>query len=46
LIVADESGIVVIRSREIENIPTRAEERCRKEAALTNELRADCTTRN
>ena len=46
LIVADESGIVVIRAREIEDILTRAEGRCRNEAALMNELRADCTTRN
>jgi 4-hydroxy-4-methyl-2-oxoglutarate aldolase len=44
LIVPDESGIAVIRAQEIEDILTRAEERCRKEAALMNELRAGRTT--
>jgi 4-hydroxy-4-methyl-2-oxoglutarate aldolase len=44
LIVADESGIVVIRPQEVEHILARAEERCRKEAALMNELRAGRTT--
>jgi 4-hydroxy-4-methyl-2-oxoglutarate aldolase len=44
LIVADESGIVVIRPQEVEHILARAEERCRKEAALMNELRGGRTT--
>jgi 4-hydroxy-4-methyl-2-oxoglutarate aldolase len=44
LIVADESGIVVIRPQEIEQILARAEERFRKEAVLMNELRAGRTT--
>jgi regulator of RNase E activity RraA len=44
LIVAEESGIVVIRAQEIEDILTRAEERCRNETALMNELRAGRTT--
>jgi hypothetical protein len=43
LIVGDESGIVVIRQQEIEDILARAEERCRKEAALMNKLRASRT---
>lgn len=44
LIVADESGIVVIRPQEAEHILARAEERCRKEAAMMKELRAGRTT--
>jgi 4-hydroxy-4-methyl-2-oxoglutarate aldolase len=44
LIVADESGIVVIRPQEVEQILARAEERCRKEAALMNELQGGRTT--
>jgi 4-hydroxy-4-methyl-2-oxoglutarate aldolase len=44
LIVADESGIVVIRSKEAEHVLARAQERCRKEAAMMNELRAGRTT--
>jgi 4-hydroxy-4-methyl-2-oxoglutarate aldolase len=44
LIVADESGIVVIRPHEAEDILARAEERCRKEAAMMDELRGGRTT--
>jgi len=44
LIVAHESGIAVIWGQEIEDILPRAEECCRKEAALMNELRAGRTT--
>lgn len=44
LIVADESGIVVIRPEEAEHVLERAEERCCKEAAMMNELRAGRTT--
>ncbi len=44
LIVADESGIVVIRPQEAEDILARAEERCRKEAAMMDELRGGRTT--
>jgi 4-hydroxy-4-methyl-2-oxoglutarate aldolase len=44
LIVADESGIVVIRPQEAEHILARAEERCRKEAAMMDELRGGRTT--
>lgn len=44
LIVADESGIVVIRPQEAEDILARAEERCRKEAAMMEELRGGRTT--
>ena len=44
LIVADESGIVVMRPDEAENILARAEERCREEAVIMDELRAGRTT--
>jgi 4-hydroxy-4-methyl-2-oxoglutarate aldolase len=44
LIVADESGIVVIRPDEAEPVLARSLERCRKEAAMMNELRAGRTT--
>jgi 4-hydroxy-4-methyl-2-oxoglutarate aldolase len=44
LIVADESGIVVIRSQEVGQVLARAEERCRKEAAMMDELRGGRTT--
>ncbi len=44
LIVADESGIVVIRPEEAEHVLERAEERCRKEAIMMNALRAGHTT--
>jgi 4-hydroxy-4-methyl-2-oxoglutarate aldolase len=44
LIVADESGIVVIRPEEVERVLQRAQERCCKEAAMMNELRAGRTT--
>jgi 4-hydroxy-4-methyl-2-oxoglutarate aldolase len=44
LIVADESGIVVIRPQEAEHVLARAQERCRKEAAMMNELRGGRTT--
>ena len=44
IIVADESGIVLIRPDEAERVLARAEERCRKEAAMMNELRAGRTT--
>jgi 4-hydroxy-4-methyl-2-oxoglutarate aldolase len=44
LIVADESGIVVIRPEEVEHVLERAQERSGKEAAMMNELRAGRTT--
>ena len=44
IIVADESGIVLIRPDEAEQVLSRAEERCRKEAAMMNELRGGRTT--
>jgi len=44
LIVADESGIVVIRLQEAEHVLARAEERCRKEATMMDELRGGRTT--
>ena len=44
IIVADESGIVLIRPDEAEQVLSRAEERCRKEAAMMNELRTGRTT--
>jgi 4-hydroxy-4-methyl-2-oxoglutarate aldolase len=44
LIVADESGIVVIRPQDVEHVLARAEERCRKEAAMMDELRSGRTT--
>jgi 4-hydroxy-4-methyl-2-oxoglutarate aldolase len=44
LIVADESGIVVIRPEEVEHVLERAQERSAKEAAVMNELRAGRTT--
>jgi 4-hydroxy-4-methyl-2-oxoglutarate aldolase len=44
IIVADESGIVLIRPDETEQVLARAQERCRKEAAMMNELRAGRTT--
>ncbi|MBV9490228.1 MAG: hypothetical protein JO069_10955, partial [Verrucomicrobia bacterium] len=44
LVVADESGIVVIRPDEAELILTRAEERCRKEAGMMDALRSGRTT--
>ncbi|MGA8654728.1 MAG: RraA family protein [Chthoniobacterales bacterium] len=44
IIVADESGIVIIRPEEAEQVLTRAEERCRKEATMMDELRSGRTT--
>jgi 4-hydroxy-4-methyl-2-oxoglutarate aldolase len=44
LIVADESGIVVIRPEEAEHVLERAQTRCCKEASMMNELRAGRTT--
>jgi 4-hydroxy-4-methyl-2-oxoglutarate aldolase len=44
LIVADESGIVVIGAEEAEHVLKRAQERSCKEAAMMNELRAGRTT--
>ncbi len=44
LIVADESGIVVIQPDEAEDILAKAQERCRKEVLMMNELRAGRTT--
>ncbi|MGA8658168.1 MAG: hypothetical protein WB586_18650 [Chthoniobacterales bacterium] len=44
IIVADESGIVIIRPDEAEQVLTRAEERCRKEATMMDELRTGRTT--
>ncbi|MBV8173460.1 MAG: RraA family protein [Verrucomicrobia bacterium] len=44
IIVGDESGIVFIRPDEAEQVLARAQERCRKEAAMMNELRAGRTT--
>jgi 4-hydroxy-4-methyl-2-oxoglutarate aldolase len=44
IIVADESGIVIIPPGEAQLVLARAEERCRKEAAMMDELRAGRTT--
>jgi 4-hydroxy-4-methyl-2-oxoglutarate aldolase len=44
IIVADESGIVIIRADEAEHVLAKAEERCRKEAAMMDELRGGRTT--
>jgi 4-hydroxy-4-methyl-2-oxoglutarate aldolase len=44
LIVADESGIVVIRPNEAESVLAKAQERARKEAILLRELRTGRTT--
>ena len=44
LIVADESGIVVVRPGEAEDILVKARERERKEAVMMSELRAGRTT--
>jgi 4-hydroxy-4-methyl-2-oxoglutarate aldolase len=44
IIVADESGIVIIRPDEAERVLARAEERYRKEATMMDELRAGRTT--
>lgn len=44
LIVGDESGIVVIRPRDAEDVLAKAQERCEKEASLMKELRAGRTT--
>jgi 4-hydroxy-4-methyl-2-oxoglutarate aldolase len=44
LIAADESGIVAMSPREVEQILIRAEERSRKEAAMMSELRSGRTT--
>jgi 4-hydroxy-4-methyl-2-oxoglutarate aldolase len=44
LIVADESGIVVIRPNEAESVLAKAQERSRKEAILLKELQAGRTT--
>jgi 4-hydroxy-4-methyl-2-oxoglutarate aldolase len=43
IIVADESGIVIIRPDEVQSVLARAEERCRKEAAMMDELRGGRT---
>lgn len=44
IIVADESGIVVIRPDKIEEVLASAENRCRKEVTMMNELRGGRTT--
>jgi len=44
IIVGDESGIVLIRPDEAEQVLARAEERCRKEAKMMDELRRGRTT--
>jgi 4-hydroxy-4-methyl-2-oxoglutarate aldolase len=44
IIVADESGIVIIRPDEAEQVLAKAEERCRKEAAMMDALQAGRTT--
>jgi 4-hydroxy-4-methyl-2-oxoglutarate aldolase len=44
LIVGDESGIVVIRPGDAEDVLAKAQERCEKEASLMKELRAGRTT--
>ena len=44
VIAADESGIVIMSSGEVENILIRAEERSRKEAVMMSELRSGRTT--
>ena len=44
IIVADESGIVIIPPDEAQSVLMRGEERCRKEAAMMNELRGGRTT--
>lgn len=44
LVVADESGIVVIRPDEAESVLAKAKERSRKEAAMLKELQAGRTT--
>ena len=44
LVVADESGIVVMRPEEAQQILIKAEERGRKESVLMNELRGGRTT--
>ena len=44
IIVADESGIVVIRPDETQSVLARAEERCRKELAMMDQLRGGRTT--
>jgi len=44
IVVADESGIVLIRPEEAEQVLARALELCRKEAAIMDELRGGRTT--
>jgi 4-hydroxy-4-methyl-2-oxoglutarate aldolase len=44
IVVADESGVVLIRQDEAEQVLARALERCRKEAAIMEELRGGRTT--
>jgi 4-hydroxy-4-methyl-2-oxoglutarate aldolase len=44
IVVGDESGIVVIRPEQAEEIAARGEERGRKEAAMMQELRNGRTT--
>jgi 4-hydroxy-4-methyl-2-oxoglutarate aldolase len=44
IIVADESGIVIIQTETAQSILAKAEERCRKEAAIMDELRGGRTT--
>lgn len=44
IIVADESGIVIIQAETAQSILAKAEERCRKEAAIMDELRGGRTT--
>jgi 1,4-alpha-glucan branching enzyme len=44
IIVADESGIVIVQTETAHSILAKAEERCRKEAAIMDELRGGRTT--
>ena len=44
IIVGDESGIVIIQTETMQPILAKAEERCRKEAAIMEELRGGRTT--
>jgi 4-hydroxy-4-methyl-2-oxoglutarate aldolase len=44
IIVADESGIVIIQPETLQSVLAKAEERCRKEAAIMDELRGGRTT--
>ena len=44
IIVADESGIVIVQPETAQSVLAKAEERCRKEAAIMDELRGGRTT--